>query len=143
MQNESITKTKQVLIIEDDKIWIACINNMVGSLGMEPINLEPVKSAKEALSLIEQYHQESDFILLDMNLGHGTFNDSRADGYKIAAHLHIRHPKGSEILAKTICNSGLADNYVELLRPLGIRHFGGKSNFSACLMGRCNCETAD
>lgn len=120
----------KVLIIEDSTEFIELAAMKVTELGHEAINPGPTKSVARALKFIRLHNP--DMILLDMNYD-GFHSDDRADGCKVAQELT---PEQCE---KIICMSGTPECYVRYLQPLGVRHFGGKSNYEACLAKTCKC----
>lgn len=127
---------KKVLIIDDDKSILFLLELDIEDAGMQAINPGAVKSVEEALEKIKKYEAETDFILLDMNYGK-VCEDKRSDGYNVAEKL------SKEMIGKVICASSFPWAYKDILRPLGVKHFGGKKEFINCLVGTCNCETVD
>lgn len=128
---------KKILILEDD---YSCLHNMETALKVftknhdnyEIINPGPVEMIGQALRLIRDH--SPDIILLDMNFGRSIKRGVDSDGYRVAERLQESER------AKIICTSGEPENYREVLKPLGIRHFGGKFNFTPCISGECDCN---
>ncbi len=122
----------KVLIIDDNDDYIKKAANVIKKLGYEAINPEATKSIEQAIEFIRAYDAEA--ILLDMNYGEEYYSDYRADGCRVAAQLT------AEECQKIICASGTPDVYEKYLRPLGVKHFGGKQNFAKCLTNNCKCK---
>lgn len=123
----------KVLIIEDCEDFLKSVKRLITVvLKHELIETEPTKSVEQAIELIRT-HADADIILLDMNYD-GYYSDDKADGCEVAFQLT------SEECAKIICMSGTPKCYEKYLRPLGVKHFGGKTGFDACLTNTCKCE---
>lgn len=122
----------KVLIIEDSKAWISLITAQVKKAGHEPINPGQTRSVDQALEFFHKYNP--DVILLDMNYGERPNWNEDADGCLVAKML------GKKGRQKVICTSATPKDYIKILRPLGVRHFGGKMNFIACLNNACACD---
>ena len=123
----------KVLIIEDSEDFLKSAKRLITRvLKYELIETGTTKTVEQAIDLIRT-HADADIILLDMNYN-GYHNDDKADGCKVASQLT------EEECERIICMSGTPKCYEKYLRPLGVRHFGGKTGFDACLAGTCKCE---
>lgn len=120
----------RVLIIEDDLSCIQLMESLIELAGHEPVNPGQTLSTEQALGFIRAHNP--DWILLDMNYGRVRFGTD-ADGYGVVEGLT------EDERCRVICASGTPEEYIGLLRPLGIQHFGGKRGFVACLKGSCRC----
>lgn len=121
----------RVLIIEDDGFWLYIFAEMVKEAGHEPVLPGQTQSPKQALEFIRAH--AVDRILLDMNYGKETRMDQSDDGCLVTAALD------EQMRDKIICASGTPEVYIDFLRSLGVRHFGGKKNFLLCLNSTCKC----
>lgn len=122
----------KVLIIEDSEEFLKAAVRRIKRLGHELVNPEQVTSVEQAVALIREHNPE--IVLLDMNYGSKFYPDGKADGCKVTAQLT------SEECARIICMSGTPKCYEKYLRPLGVKHFGGKTGFEACLTNTCKCN---
>lgn len=128
-------KKKRVLIIEDEDAILRVESALIKveeSGCFEPENSGVVVSPDQALEYIEKYN--SDRIVMDMNYGSKPRLDDTADGFKVIEALSENDRK------KIIAVSGSIDFYIEMLRPLGIRHFNDKFAFVKCLSDKCDCN---
>ena len=122
----------KVLIIEDSEDFLRNVKRPITRvLKHELIETEPTTSVEQAISFIRT-HADADVILLDMNYN-GYHSDDKADGCKVVNQLTEEECK------KIICMSGTPECYEKYLRPLGVKHFGGKNGFDACLTDTCKC----
>lgn len=121
----------QILIIEDDEMWIPILAAMVKKAGHDPILPGKILSVAQAVASIRKYN--ADIILLDMNYGDKTRMDQSADGCLVVQALN------TETRQKIICASSTPEEYIQFLRPLGVQHFGGKKKFQPCLSRTCGC----
>ena len=117
----------KILLIDDE--FNEYHEMMEEILGCEIIYTGPTLRSKEGLEIIRQ-HSEADWILLD-----GSFK-AHTNCMEIVPHLSPAE------IQKVICFSGMAYDWIQPMKPYGVRHFPGKylDKVTACIQCKCECE---
>lgn len=139
MNTESTRDIIRILIIEDSKDhYVSMIDKINRYLKnntrhtFEVIDAGLTDMSGGALRRIKD--NNPDIILLDMNYGDKADYTEGADGCQVVKRLSADERK------KVICTSSEPEAYEKFLRPLGVTHFGGKSGFWFCIIGKCKCN---
>jgi PAS domain S-box-containing protein len=107
--DENVFKGELVLVVDDDRLALKSICEMLEIIGLRTIT---ASDGEEAVELFKKHHKEISAVLLDMNMPLKSGRESFLEMKKVDAGV------------KVIISSGYAkDNRIEALMTLGVKAF--------------------